>query len=496
MSRYILTLITLATALGAAAITVSPEAPGTLKPLVEDAASQTGLNVNGPVDASDLYFIAREMPGLRTLDLSKASIKAYKGDKIGGRTSFPEGMIPQNVFTATRIESLALPEEGTVTVGDGAFAGTPLRTLSVGANVDEIGDGAFASCPYLTEITIASPVIGAGAFADCPALTSVKFTAPARLGTGAFARDAALTSVAGDATLTEIGDGAFAGCSSLSDFTFGSAVTRVGDRAFSRTGLTSADLSDCSMKPAVGAWAFAENPKLATADFSGAASTGDGIVFDCPALTRFVPSAADSISAYSYAKDTSLDADGLIADGVRVVGANALRDMSQVESIIIPASVEYIGANAMEGMSGLKEMTTLATEVPELGDDVWRGVPQADVTLHVPANHGSYYEGADQWKNFIIEDPAVTGITDAADDSATASLKGRFVGDELQVSISGVEISRLALHDTSGIMLLAVEPMEDFVAIDTSGMSARVFIVSATLTDGRTATLKLAKPTR
>lgn len=496
MSRYILSFITLATALGAAAITVSPEAPGTLKSLVADPASQTALTVSGPVDASDLYFIAREMPGLRTLDLSGALIKAYKGDKIAGRTSFPEGMIPQNVFTGTEIESLGLPSRGTVTVGDGAFAGTPIRALSAGANVVEIGDGAFASCPELAEVALAAPIIGAGAFADCPALKSVEFIAPARLGPGAFVRDAALATVTGDASLTEIGDGAFAGCSALSEFTFGSAVTRVGDRAFSRTGLTKADFSDCTLKPAVGAWAFAENPRLVTADFSGASSTGDGIVFDCPALTRFVPSPADRVGAYSYAKNTSLDAGGLIADGVRVVGANALRGMSQVETITIPSSVEYIGSNAMEGMTGLKEITTLATEVPELGEDVWRGVPQADVTLHVPADHGTYYEAADQWKNFNIDDPAVAGITDAADDSEAASLKGRFVGHELQVSISGVEISRLALHDTSGIMLLAVEPMEDFVAIDTSDMSTRVFIVSATLSDGRTATLKLAKHLR
>lgn len=494
MSRYILFLITIASAFGASALTVAPEAPGTLKSLVGDAASQTSLTVSGPIDASDLYFIAREMPALRTLDLTGASIKAYKGDKLAGRTSFPEGMIPQNVFTATKIETLGLPSDGTVTIGDGAFAGTPLRSVSAGPNVAEIGDGAFASCDKLTAVTVASPKIGAGTFADCPALATVTFTAPAQVGNGAFARDAALTTVSGATNVTEIGDGAFAGCSTLSKFDFGSGLAAVGERAFSRTGLKSVDLSECALRPAVGAWAFAENPALTTADFSGTASTGDGIVFDCPALARFAPSAADSVSAYSYAKNISLDTDGLIANGVRIVGAHAMHGLSQATTVVIPSSVEYIGSNAMEGMSGLKEISTLATEVPELGQEVWRGVPQADVVLNVPANHGTAYEAADQWKEFTIKDPGVLGITDTADGTDAAALKGRFAGHELQVSISGVEISRLALHDASGIMLLAVEPMEDFVAVDTSDMATRVFIVSATLSDGRTATLKLAKP--
>ncbi len=478
------------------AATVQPEAPGTLACCVGNPATETGLKISGPVDAADFYFMAREMPVLRELDLSEATIKAYKGKKLAGRTSFPAGMIPQGVFAASAIEKLTLPADGKVVIGDMAFAGTPLREVAAGANVSEIGDGAFASCPELITATIASPLVGAGAFADCPNLRKVTFTAPATTDTEAFARNTALTAIAGADLLTAIGDGTFTGCTGLTAFDFGTSLTTVGERAFSRTSLSKADLSHASGGLTVEPWAFAEIPTLTSADLSAAKSVGDGVVFLCPSLSQFVPSAsADSIGAYAYAKATSLSAAGLLPEGVRVVGAHALHGLSQITAITIPATMEMIGTNAMADMTGLTEMTTLASDVPVLGKDVWRGVDQSAVTLNVPYGAANDYSAAAQWQNFKIKDPA--GIDDAATggtDSGDA-IKARFAGPELQVSIpgGGSEIKRLALHDASGLLLIAVEPMADFVTVDTSAFTGHMFIVSALMTDGRNATIKLAR---
>ena len=58
---------------------------------------------------------------------------------------------------------------------------------------------------------------------------------------------------------------------------------------------------------------------------------------------------------------------------------------------------------------------------------------------------------------------------------------------------TGADIARIALHDASGLLLLALEPYDSRVAIDTEGMMTRIYIVAVTLADGRTATLKLAR---
>lgn len=496
MSRIIISLFALAAVFAASATDVVLKAPGSLASAIDDPAAVSTLTVSGPMDASDFFFIARNMPGLTALHLSEATIAGYKGTAIEGLSQYDANLIPRGVLAGSAIASLTLPGQEGLIIGEGAFAGTPVKTLTVPANVAAIGAGAFAVCPQLTQATIAAPEVGVGAFADCPKLARVTFSAPAAVDRAAFARCEALAAVDGSANITAIGPAAFMGCSALKNFAFGSKLTTVGERAFSRSALTKADLSACPANLTVGDWAFAEMPSLSSADFSRAASTGAGVVFNCPKLSAFAAAKTDSIADYAYTYNSSLGADGLLPAGIRVVGAHALHGLSQVSAITVPSSVEYIGDGAMEDMTGLQHITTESSNVPTLGTEVWRGVDQPSVTLHVPDGATDAYAAAEQWQNFTIADPAgVDEITDSDGSPAgLPGLKGRFAGHELQVSIAGeLSISRLALHDLSGLLLLAVEPYDSFVAIDTTDLSGRIFLVSALLSDGRTASLKLAR---
>ena len=473
------------------ALSVTTQAPGALRSLVATPAAETSLTVSGPVDASDLYFIAREMTALTALDLSDATISAYSGEKIAGRYSFPEATIPQHFFSGTGLQSVRLPSQQGLTVADGAFALTQLTTLDIPASVASVGDGAFTGCPQLTTVTFSAAKMGVGAFSACPRLDLVTIASRLDLPANAFADDAALRVVAGSDYLLSVGPDAFRGCTALTSFSFGAALKAVDQRAFLRSGLQKADLSACNALDSVGSWAFAECPSLTEANLAGAVTAGSGVVFMCPALTSFTP-AADEIGAYTLAHNTAMTADGIIPDNIRVIGAHALHGLSQLTAITIPASVEEIGTGAMAGMTGLESIDTEATAVPALGEEVWRGVDQSKVILNVPPHTGADYEAAAQWQDFIIKDPAVAEITDAAPDGAH-SLRGRFAGTELQLSITGTDIERITLHDPAGLLLIAVEPSDSFVAIDTAGFTNRVFIISAVLADGRTATLKLVR---
>lgn len=485
-------LIASAASISANALTINTTA-GELKNAVTSPATVKDLTVTGSMDASDYFFISREMTSLATLDLSNTTISSYNGLKINGRTAYEANTVPASAFVGSTVRSVILPSKGEIAIGDAAFAGSQLTSIALPSNIRTVGDGAFTGCPNLAKATVECPVLGTGAFAGCASLETVEITNPVEIGSRSFADCTSLSVLTGSDKVTLIGERAFADCPRLTTFTFGESLTEIGMQAFTASGLASVNLDECRRLASVGPWAFANMPDLTSVRMGTVREIGEGVVFDCPRLADFHASeGAVTIPAYAYAKDTGMDTTYMFPPTTAEIGAYALYGMTQISTLTLPESVEYIGDHAMKDMTALKSLTVSTSEVPALGEGVWDGVNQADAYLFVPKGAGPDYDSADQWKEFTVVE-AVTGVDDAVVPEQVSSLRGRFVGHELQVSASGVEISRLSLYDTAGMLLASVEPMSDLVTIDTEGMAARIYIVSAILGDGRTATLKLAK---
>lgn len=494
MLRNIISLLVVsaATVLSAGALTVNNQTAGQLSQNISSPDGVTELTVTGKLNAADLYFMSESMPALTTLNMYSVSIEAYRGVKLNGSVAYPEATIPAFVFSSSKLQNVTLPASN-VSIGEGSFAGSALRTVTLPANIVSVSDGAFTGCPQLTSVTISCGELGAGVFAGCPKLTTVTITNNIALGVRSFAGCTGLQTITGSDKVTVIGDRAFADCPALTDFTFGPSLTKIGEEAFTASGLKSVNLEKCSQLQSVGNWAFAKMPELVSVRLGAVAKVGEGIVFGCPALTEMRSStAATAVPAYAYVGNTKMDTTYMLSPQATEIGDYALANMSQVETIILPPTVESIGSYAMKDMTGLKAVTVSSDGVPALGEKVWDGVDQPGAILYVPKGDKEAYENADQWKEFTIVE-GVTGVDDAVIPETVAGLRGRFVGDELQVSIDGVDIERLSLYDTAGILLVSLEPMSDLVCIDTEGMSTRIYIVAAQLSDGRTATLKLAK---
>lgn len=495
MLRNIISSIVVASAsiFSANALTVNNTVAGSLAENISSPENVTTLTVSGRVNAADLFYISSSMPSLVSLDLRAVTIEAYRGVKLQGLSTYPAATIPQASFSGSKLQSVSLPIMTDLSIGEGAFAGSSLRSVTLNANVVSVGAGAFTGCPELTSAVISSPELGTGAFAGCPKLATVTITNPIHLGERSFSGCDALISVNGSDNVVAVGERAFADCITLSDFAFGSSLTEIGDEAFTASALTAIDLAGCRQLQSVGDWAFAKMPALTSVNMGSVRTIGEGIVFDCPALTDMRASAAaTAVPAYAYVGDVKMDTTHMLPPMTEQIGDYALAGMTQVETLTLPESVEYIGSYAMKDMSGLKSLTVSTSDVPSLGENVWDGVNQPQAILYVPIGAKYSYEGADQWREFTIVE-GTTGVDDALVPETVSGLRGRFVGDELQVSIDGVDIESLALYDTAGMMLASLQPMSDMVSIDTEGMSTRIFIITATLTDGRTATLKLAK---
>lgn len=193
------------------------------------------------------------------LNKEKTSIVLYPKSKSG------EFVIPDTVTS----------------IADRAFNGCPnLTKITIGSNVENIGTYAFSECNALTEVvfkdsTLEKKVIGDYAFFDCPALTNIDFgNAVTSIGSYAFMIDKSLENVEFPDSLESIGYCAFS-CyrggtystyvaSNLKSVKFGSGLKTIGN------------------------YAFYENQKLETIEFSGnnLTSIGDGTFMDCLALAE------------------------------------------------------------------------------------------------------------------------------------------------------------------------------------------------------------------
>lgn len=467
-------------------------APGQLSELIKNAATVTELTLAGEINAADLQYIDTELTALNTLDLSDAHIVASQGKRIGIATNFNDKTIPENTFAGARFTSVILPSEAGLKIGAGAFAGSRLTSIVIPATVAAVTEGAFTGCTALKSASIGASELGAAAFSGCTALQSVAISGATTLPERVFMGCTALTKINGADRMTAIGARAFSGCKSLKNIAFGKALMSIGEAAFEGSGLLSADLSETRSLESVGAWAFANMDALETLDLGGISSMGEGVAFKCPSLTELTVRNIARIPAYAYAKDDALDSIGILPESVTEIGAYALSDMTSISEFTIPAGVEYIGEHAMQRMTSLSQIRVLASDVPALGDDVWAGVDQPNVRVFVPDQAVSLYQATPQWQDFQVN--GFSSVSDViADGDRIAGLRARFVGNELQVSIDGVEIETLAIYTVGGTLLVYLEPSDGFASIDTSDFSDNLYIVSATLADGRGASAKVMR---
>lgn len=465
--------------------------PGSLASAVADPAAVTTLRLTGTVDASDLYFVGSSMTNLHSLDLGAVTIAAYSGPAVRQRTSYPAATIPAHAFTGSPISSLTLPRVET-TIGDAAFAGTALSTLTLSPAVHAQGTGVFSSCTALTEVNLGGATTGSYTFGGCTALKTVNLAGATAIGEGDYAGCTSLTTVNGTQSVASIGNRAFDGCTALKSYSFGPALRTIGYRAFAGTGLTSANMTGCSSLQSIGAWAFAGCPALAQVTLpSGLAQVGEGAFFDCTAL-RSANFPAAAMADYVFKDAPLTDSNNLPGANVATIGDYALKGASGVKTLTLPNSLETIGTGAMEGMTGL---TTIYAEnldhVPELGDDVWQGVEQKDVTLHVDPSTGSLFAMAPQWQDFHIE--TMSTANPALDTPTTISIQGRFDGATLLLRTNGDALGTVSLYDTTGTMLLTTDIEASNGAIDTSSFSTNIFIVVVSSTDTSRAVLKLLR---
>lgn len=307
-----------------------------------------------------------------------------------------------------------------VEIGDQAFRGQSITSISIPKTVTKIGNYAFNGCKSLTgDLIIPEGVteIGERAFENCTglkgglvipeSLTSIgNYAFQGCTGfTGNLVIPATLKHIGSDAFngctgfkgnliikegRTEIGNSAFYGCKGLiGDLVIPEGVTSIGDHAFQGcTGLT----GNLIMPEGV--------TSIGDRAFYGCAFTGNLVIpksvtsigiyafSDCTGFigNLVIPERVTSIGDYAFNKCIGLTGNLVIPESVTSIGAGAFYKCAGLTGdLVIPEGVTSIGAGAFGECYGFNGFNlTLPSSLQLIGKNpFYGGIAFSDMYLHV-----------------------------------------------------------------------------------------------------------------
>ncbi len=468
--------------------------PGNLSTLIGEQTDATILNVTGEINAADFAFIADKMTSLVSLDISKATVTAYDGKPLTlAATKFSAAELPPYALAGCKATTVILPA-GITAIGEGALSSSAITSIVIPSSVKAIGMGAFSNCDGLTSATIPATVnaIGTHAFMDCDNLASVDYSSSlSDLPASIFDGCEKLSTIKFTTQLTSIGDNAFKGCANLSSLTLSNSINSIGASAFRSSGITAIDLTGNKNISTIGAWAFAQCPSLTSVSLPDQViSIGEGAFFECAKLTNAnIPVGVTEIANYTFNGATAVNTEKISHDDITLIGNYALRGIS-ASTFTIPGALEHMGDYAMEGWGNLSSMKAETSIVPALGEGVWTGVNQANVTVTVNDDLLTEFKSTPQWQEFVIT--GTTGITEIVNDDAKQAINAYFVNTDLIIKATQ-PIASVRLYDSAGRQWAHTQPHAEQTTIDTSAWNCHIYIVAITLSDGTAASIKIAR---
>lgn len=315
----------------------------------------------------------------------------------------------------SNLVAVTLPDTLT-TIGDSAFAGTSLTTLTIPASVESIGSEAFTDVETLTSVTFNEGLktIGANAFDGCSLLNTIALpNSLTSLGNNAFqyaGRDAAaadgtltigtglteipqsafmgmsktggaltipvgitkigasafygmmISSVTIPEGVTEIGASAFASTKGLASVELPSTVTALGSRVFEGSSISTAELDGTFTAIPSYAFSLCENLNSITWQ-DGVTDIGDYAFQNANKLKEIDLTGIVNIGNYAFNPDSSQPSNGVykatFSEGLKTIGNFAFADsplMGDQGTVTLPSTVTAIGQQAFKGCKNIAKI--------------------------------------------------------------------------------------------------------------------------------------------
>ena len=264
-------------------------------------------------------------------------------------------------------------------IGDGAFYGSPLQTVSIPEGIVTIGKDAFSESG-LTAVKLPSTVkeIKQGGFHMCYDMASLELNEGLEtLGWDVFNNARALETVTIPGTIKTIPSNAF-GYSGLKTVIVNPGVESIKQAFQNCKSLSSISLPETLMEL-------------------------DGTFEECTALKEIkLPASLRTIGGFTFASTGITEL--VVNEGLETLDMQSLGMMNgdwnadyTLKKVTLPSSLKSIDGMALNNRRGLTHVIVRATVPPTagtFGDYVY------NATLCVPAGTADAYKAADGWKNF------------------------------------------------------------------------------------------------
>lgn len=289
----------------------------------------------------------------------------------------PAGLkrIGESAFIGSGLTSITIPDN-TKEIKSSAFWGCKsLQSVTIGNSLSKIGQSAFYGCTALGKITLPASVseIGVGAWADCTSLTEIAVTSDNKSFTSV---DGALYNKEKSQLL------AFPLGKKDTHITLPSSLTAIGDNAFNGCSMTSITIP--AQVSSIGRYAFANCKNLTSIDLPQSVNTiGEGAFSQSGLRSVIIPKRVREIS-YNLLNNCENLSTVTLYQGITKIGAGAFAICKSLSNISLPPFVTEIGAGAFAG-SGLTECY-IGTSVSKIGDGIFSGCENLTKVTVDPAN--------------------------------------------------------------------------------------------------------------
>ena len=262
---------------------------------------------------------------------------------------------------------------GITYIGENAFDGLRLSTVSLPGSVREIGAGAFRNNTNLSSAILRENIriVGDEAFANCD-LRSLSISSQIEFGTGVYRDCSNLPSATLPEGMTRIPDQMFSGCSKLRRVTIPTTMTSIGTEAFSGCNW----LKTVRFYGTTTQWDAIEigagNEKLLEAELEGVLTTsgtcGENAVWELSEdFTTLTISGTGAVTSHPWDNAAALVQTVIVGDGITALCDSALYGFNAVTEIRLPQTLTEIGASCFHGNSALTHLE-LPAGLTKLGE--------------------------------------------------------------------------------------------------------------------------------
>lgn len=261
-----------------------------------------------------------------------------------GAYEVPEGTVDIDyaAFQQGAVSGVTFPE-GLKTIGGNAFSGCAnlAGQIILPDSMETVDGYGFSNDLLITYVDLGgTKSIGGSSFYSCAALTDIDFGDRLEsIGTLAFGLGVPLTEVIMPDTLTSIGDSAFSNNAALKKVHIGAGMTATFSMLF--TGCNNIE-------------------ELTVAEGNPVYSAQDNVLYGD---LIYEEGATDSYGKPMYsgkhlvlALPTSQAAELEIAEGTEYVDAQAVRNLSKLQKVVLPASIKGLYTGAFNGCNALTEV--------------------------------------------------------------------------------------------------------------------------------------------